>query len=161
MKELFEKTRYNDLSKLSIGRIGEYLTKLVLTLHNLDVYTSEVDDKGLDFVVRTLKGNYFDIQVKSARLSTNKYVFIKKAGIWGKDSLRDNLYLSLVLFKENETPELFLIPSTAWKKESDLLRPRNGEAGNKPEWGINLSLKNLHLLEEFNYEKQVLKIISN
>ncbi len=33
-------------------------------LYGYDVYTSEVDDHGIDFVVRTQNGFHYDVQVK-------------------------------------------------------------------------------------------------
>lgn len=36
------------------------------TLYGFDVYSAEVDDKGIDFVIRKDHEKYYDIQVKSA-----------------------------------------------------------------------------------------------
>jgi hypothetical protein len=37
------------------------------TLYGFEVYSSEVDDRGIDFVVRSASGRYYDVQVKSVR----------------------------------------------------------------------------------------------
>jgi hypothetical protein len=50
-------------------------------LWGCDVFTSEVDDHGIDFAVRTRQGNHYDVQVKSFRLEAGKgtpYVFLQK-----------------------------------------------------------------------------------
>jgi len=53
--DYFKDFKYDQLSHLQVGRICEYWVKMFLTLENFDVYTSEVDDKGIDFVVRSTK----------------------------------------------------------------------------------------------------------
>lgn len=156
---MFDKLTYEGLSHLAIGRIAEYWTKLALTFYGLDVYTSEVDNIGIDFVVRSADGRHFDIQVKSIRLSTTSYIFIPKFNEWEESRLRDNLYLALVIIQKQKPPELYLIPSTTWLKESTFFKSRDYEGKkSKPEWGINISGKNLPLLDEFSLENQAPKM---
>jgi hypothetical protein len=50
-----------------------------------EVYSSEVDDRGIDFVLRHKRGRYWDVQVKSIRKTG--YVFFVKE----KFPLRPNL----------------------------------------------------------------------
>jgi hypothetical protein len=112
---------WNKLNHLQIGKYAEYLTKMELTAYGCDVYSSEIDDKGIDFVVRQDAQHYYDIQVKSARLPNTSYVFIQKA----KFSLRENLFLSLVLFNGVEKPLLYLIPSKAWYNPNPMFISRD------------------------------------
>lgn len=116
------------------------------TRHGLGVYSSEVDDRGIDFVLRTDGGRYYDVQVKSSR-SLN-YIFFAKS----KFELRENLYAVVALFFDGELPQLYLIPSTAWHNTDALLVTHDYEGGkSKPEWGLNLSHKNLGLLARFHF----------
>lgn len=149
---------YDELHHLSISRIAEYYTKLMMTLHKLDVYTTEVDNKGIDFIVRNPNGKYFDIQVKSIRYPNTSYVFIPKEGVWRDGNLRDNLMLALMVFQNHKTPELYLIPSTAWMKESQVLKNRT--LYKVPEWGLNYSIRNQPLLEQFKLEKIIHTLLS-
>ena len=148
---MIENQNFTSLSPFSIGRIAEYWAKLALTLKGYDVYTSEVDDKGIDFVAKNSLGNFINVQVKSARLESTSYIFIAKKAEWENALKRNDLFLALVLFQNNEYPRFYLIPSTAWKKENDLLRDRKYDKGQKsvPEWGLNISKKNLTLLEAY------------
>lgn len=142
--------RWSTLSTQQLGRYAEYLVKMELTLHRLDVYTAEVDDKGIDFVIRKDSRTYYDIQVKASR--NLAYVFFSK----DKFELSENLYAALVLFFDDNPPELFLIPATAWREPNEFLveHPYEG-LKSKPEYGINLSKRNLHILQQFAFDKIV------
>lgn len=63
---------WDKLNSLKVGRYAEYLIKMELTAQGCDVYTSEVDDRGIDFVIRKDYWHYYDIQVKSFRILQNQ-----------------------------------------------------------------------------------------
>ena len=69
--------------------------------------------------------------------------------------LRENLYATTLLFKEDRLPDLFLIPSTAWLNLNSLFVSRDfpPPMKSKPEWGLNLSAKNYPLLQNYAFEK--------
>ena len=48
-----ERYDWSQLNTLQVGKYAEYFVKMEFTLFGFDVYTSEVDDHGVDFVVRT------------------------------------------------------------------------------------------------------------
>ncbi len=150
--------KFNNLNHLQIGRIGEYWVKLLLTTFNLDIYYSDVDDKAIDFVIRLDNARHIDIQVKTIRTSKTNYVFITKDSWKELEMGRENLFLALVLLNENEYPQTFLIPCTAWLNPNSLLCDRkyqeNGKKS-KDEWGVNISKKNLPLLMEYEISKQI------
>ena len=56
---------WSRLDKLQVGRYGEYLAKMEFTLLGFDVYGTEVDNKGTDFVIRRGADRFHDIQVKA------------------------------------------------------------------------------------------------
>lgn len=122
--------RYNgsQLNSLQLGRYAEYFVKMEFTLFDFDLYTSEVDDRGIDFVIRNDQERYYDIQVKSVYKA--KYIFFPK----DKFKLRDNLLAAVVIFVDWEAPKLYLIPSTAWQKLNTLMVGRDYELKkSKPE----------------------------
>jgi hypothetical protein len=122
------------------------------TKAGFDVYTAEVDDKGIDFVVRKSEAEYFDIQVKSVR--NNNYVFMRKEVF----SPRKNLFLALILFEDNKEPTLLLIPSLDWQnKIHSCLVERNYEGKkSKPEWGISITKSNAEEVKSlYNFDKQI------
>ena len=84
-----EKHDWSRLTHLQVGRFAEYFVKMEFTLYGFDVYQAEVDDKGIDFVIRKGRDRYFDIQVKSIR--GLNYVFFPKRCF----ELRENLLAAL------------------------------------------------------------------
>jgi len=53
-------------------------------------------------------------------------------------------------------PKLYLIPSRAWETPNALLVDRYYEGKrSKPEYGLNLSIKNMELLEDYSFAKIV------
>lgn len=70
-------TKWSELSHLQLGRYAEYYAKMEFASYGYDVYTSEVDDHGVDFVARNPDdGQYYEIQVKAVR--NLDYVYIRK-----------------------------------------------------------------------------------
>lgn len=150
-----EKLGWPDLNHLQLGRYAEYFVKMEFTRYGFDVYTSEVDDKGIDFVVCNLERKHYDIQVKSVR--GYNYIFFHKEYFIP----RENLYAAIVIFSKMEAlPSLYLIPSKEWERPNALFvghdypPPRKS----KPEWGLNLSRKNSPLLSKFIFEKMVMSL---
>jgi len=60
-----DKYNWGRLNHLQLGKYAEYFVKMEFTLFGFEVYDSEVDDRGIDFVVRKDENNYYDVQVKS------------------------------------------------------------------------------------------------
>ena len=66
---------WGKLNHMQLGRYAEYFVRMEFTRHGFDVYAAEVDDKGIDFIVRKehrpggteVEYRYCDVQVKSVR----------------------------------------------------------------------------------------------
>jgi hypothetical protein len=120
------------------------------TLFGFDVYTVEVDNRGIDFVIRKDEDRYYDVQVKSVR--GFNYIFLPKSTF----PCRENMLAAIAVFLTGALPELYLIPATTWRETNSLFVSRDYEGlKSKPEWGLNLSMKNKPLLVPFEFEKQV------
>ncbi|RKD26049.1 hypothetical protein BEP19_02455 [Ammoniphilus oxalaticus] len=121
--------------------------------YGLEVYTSEVDDRGIDFIVRDKNGRFCEIQVKSLR--GTGYVFAQKSKF---DITNRNLYLALLRFEAGKLPDMFLIPAQVWEVPNEVFVDRNyDKPGQKsaPEYGINISKRNYSILDNFKFEKTV------
>jgi hypothetical protein len=64
---MIDKYNWDRLNNIQLGRFAEYFTKMEFVLYGFDVYVSEVDDRGIDFVIRRADTLYYDVQVKSCR----------------------------------------------------------------------------------------------
>jgi len=149
-------TRYawSSLNHLQVGRYAEYFVKMEFTMFGFDVYSSEVDDKGIDFVVRLDEKRYFDVQVKSCR--GLGYIFFPK----DKFALRDNMLAAVVVLDEGEPPGLYLIPATTWANPEPPFSSRDYEGKkSKPEWGLDITRKHLPALERFRFDDHVRAIL--
>lgn len=147
---------WSKLNKQQVGAYAEYFFKMEFTMAGFQVYSTEVDDRGIDFVVRHGKGSFREVQIKSARINAEKpssYIFMQKT----KFDLRDDNMLGLALFYEGREPELFLVPSLRWATPDAMFcdRPYGGELKSKPEWGLSISRRVLPMLNEFKFESVV------
>jgi hypothetical protein len=149
--------RYNwrRMNHLQVGRFAEYFVKMEFSLYGFEVYSAEVDDRGIDFVVRYECGPFYEIQVKSIR--GLNYVFMQQ----DKFPLRPDRIAAVVVLLEDKPPELYLIPAPSWESPNDLLVRRDYGQGkkSKPEWGLNLSTKNLPLLDKFRFDAVVASLM--
>lgn len=142
--------KWDHLNNLQLGKYAEYFVKMEFTLAGFDVYTPEVDDKGIDFIARKNENTYYDIQVKSAR--GFNYIFLPK----NKFHLRKNLLAAIVLFEEGRPQKMYLIPSLEWSSPNSLLVSHDYDGKkSKPEWGLNISKKNLDLLNKFEFDNVI------
>jgi hypothetical protein len=133
-----------------VSRFAEYLVKMELTLYGFEVYTTEVDDRGIDFVARHGSGPFYEVQVKSIR--GLKYVFFPK----DKFPLRPERLAAVVILIEDQPPDFYLIPAPAWQTPNALLASHDYEGlQSQPEWGLNLSRKNMPLLVPFKFDEAV------
>lgn len=143
--------KWTELNHMQLGQYGEYYAKMEFTSYKYDVYTSEVDNHGVDFVAKDPKnGEFYEIQVKS--MCRGSYVFISK----DKIIMDDKHLVCFIHFEDGEMPEVYIIPITAWQTPNAVLVDRNYDKPgqtSKPEWGINYSKKNKQLLEPFRIEK--------
>lgn len=144
-------TNWSKLNHLQLGRYAEYYAKMEFASYGFEVYTSEVDDHGVDFVVKAPKENiFYEVQVKSVR--DYGYGFMAKSKM---PELTENRLVCYMHFVDGKLPDVFVIPATAWLNPSAVLVDRKyDKPGQKsdPEWGINISKKNYDLISEYRAE---------
>lgn len=57
--------KWSELTPMQLGQYAEYYSKMEFTSYGYDVYTSEVDDHGVDFVAKDSKSDiFYEVQVK-------------------------------------------------------------------------------------------------
>ena len=141
---------WSKLNSMQLGQYAEYYAKMEFTSYRYEVYTSEIDDHGVDFVAKPPdKLGFYGIQVKS--MCRGNYVFISK----DKIKMDDRNLVCFLHFEDNAMPEVYIIPITAWKIPNAVLVDREYDKPgqkSKPEWGINYSKQNKHLIEPYKIE---------
>ena len=155
--------KWSELNNLQIGRYAEYYAKMEFASYGFEVYTSEVDDHGVDFIIKVPnKNEFYEVQVKSVR--NYGYVFVAKSKM---PELSDSRLVCYLHFLEDKLPDIFVIPASAWKNPNAVLVDRKyDKPGQKssPEWGINISRKNYNLLDSYkseNWFKNITKTIGD
>ncbi len=128
------RTKWSELTPLQLGRYAEYYAKMEFASYGFDVYTSEVDDHGVDFIAKNKAGTYYEVQVKSVR--NDNYVFILK----DKIIIDENHLVCLIRFVDNEFPDCYVFPATVWEEPDGSLFTSKDYVGlkSKPEYGINI-----------------------
>jgi len=150
-----QRYQWSRLNGQQVGAYTEYFVKMELTMFGFQVYSTEVDDRGIDFVARHERGPFLQIQVKSLR--SMGYVFMQKS----KFEPAEHLHLALGLLFENQSPQLYLIPSLVWQSPDGVFVERNYEGmKSSPEWGLNISQRNMPALAPYAFETSVARIIS-
>ena len=144
---------WSKLNSLQLSKYAEYFAKMEVASFGLEVYTSEVDDHAIDFIIKDKKERFCEMQVKAK--SEKGYVKLKKDKF---DINNKNLYLILLVFKSGKLPDIFLIPTEAWKEPNKVFTDKDyGKPGqtSTPEYGINISQKNYYILEIFRFEDSI------
>ena len=134
----------------SVGEFGEQLIRLNFTINNIDTFIPLIDDKAIDFIARTQNSKYFDIQVKTIRLTKERYFYEVKEK-WG-EKIRQNLLIAFVILIAEQEPILLLIPGENWEEESrnnKIFANRDYEGKkSKAEYGLTINENNLSYLSE-------------
>src|SRR5207249_4897930 len=119
------KTSYKHLNRIQKGSYAEAFAKMAFTLEGFEVYTSEYDDRGIDFVIRNENGKYFRVQVKATGKSVNPSVYADKFEV-----ASDFLFCAVRLI-EGMMPEIYLACGSDWNDTKEFLHfnPGGGSAG--------------------------------
>ncbi len=156
MSKDIQKYMWSGLNKQQVGAYTEYFVMMELTMYGFQVYKTEVDDRGIDFVARHANGPFIEVQVKSVRPHPSGYVFMQKE----KFVLQDSLFLALGLLFDGRMPELYLVPSIVWKEPNDVFVSRDFKGlESKPEWGLNISNNAMSVLEPYRFDRAVSKLL--
>jgi hypothetical protein len=119
------------------------------------VLQSYADNKGADFRVLNRVGeSQFDILCKQINIEKTTYAFIPKKDL--EQGLREDLYIGLVLFIDNEKPRKYLISSTVWSNPNPAIFC--GTDSVRSEYGINIHKDTFPELVQYAFEKQITKV---
>ena len=140
--------KWSELTTMQFGRYAEYYAKMEFASYGFEVYSSEVDDHGVDFIVKSPKNNiFYEVQVKATRKFNP--IFISESKM---PELKDERLVCYLHFTDGQLPKFFIIKSTEWHNGETTLVHYKYDKGQKsePEYVINLSEKHLKWLEKYN-----------
>jgi len=139
---------WSKLNRQQKGTYGEYLAKMEFTMYGFSVFTAEIDDRGIDFVLRNNKGEHFDVQVKT--ITERNYTYIAESKFNAK------LIICLVVLKENEEPSIYLFKGTDWEiDKSGLFNQKKYPKSKEADFGINITKARLQHLENYEFSKVI------
>ncbi|MFZ7134464.1 MAG: DUF4365 domain-containing protein [Eubacteriales bacterium] len=96
------RSTYRHLNTVQKGSFGEAFAKMAFTVEGFSVYSTEYDDRGVDFVIQNPSSEYFAVQVKTTDNTANP--FIK----YDKFMKNDNFIFCAVRLNEGELPILYI-----------------------------------------------------
>ena len=109
------------------------------------VFSAEVDDRGIDFVARTLSGKYHDVQVKT--ITSYNYTYVTES------KFSETLLICLVVLNEGQMPETYLFRGSDWTRENSGLLARHHYPNSKEaEYGIHCSGGRQPELDRYRFE---------
>jgi hypothetical protein len=136
---------WSSVSSQQIGQIAEYIARIEFAKQGFSICIPEVDDRGVDLLIHRDDTGYMKVQVKLLRGAG--YVFMRKKHF----KPAPDLALCFIVFS-GPSFEMFFIPSTRWLTPCGVFRDNDYPEGKSaPEYGINLSRKNLDALRAFNF----------
>lgn len=139
-----------NLTPQKVGAFCEYYAKMALISYGVNVYTSEIDDHGIDFVAEGRAG-FLKFQVKGVRGLSQ--VFMEKEKFDVED---DAMFLVLLLLVDGEEPDMYVIPASAWRRESTVFVSHDYEGKkSRPDYTVNVSKRNLPELEQYRLENML------
>lgn len=156
--------QWSKLSTFQLGRYAEHLATLRFLEAGLEVYSSEVDDRGIDLLVRIGPGRCLEVQVKSVR-NVATYTYIRKELIGATAEnvaarLSSGFVVCFLVFTDGREPDFYLFPGNVWIAPSPPFVSRDYVGlASKPEFGISVTKSTLPDLERYQFPNKLLSEI--
>ena len=148
---------WSDLSKPQVTSVGVQLIRQRFASAGFSVATAS-ERTPTRLVVQRYGGFVLAVRVATCRPPGGNYVFFTKKTL----ALADDAFVALVLLQDRCAPDLFLIPTVAWRDPTPLLVDREYEGmQSEPEWGISVTGKSRPLLEPFMFGRQIRRLVEN
>jgi len=133
-------------NKTQLGKYAKQLVSMEFQMHGYQV--SKPSSKQNDFTIKKGVGNKFDIRVRSIRPTKDKYPYIFFYRSHSRPE--NNLLAVIVLLRDENPPNLYLIQSTVWESPDAMFTCKNYKGSkNNLEWGVNLTDKHIDRLKGF------------
>ena len=112
------------------------------------VFSAEIDDRCVDFVVRNDAGRHFDVQVKT--VTDKNYTFVCES------KCSEDLWICLVVLTESDHPTLYLFSGRDWNSDtSGLLQHHHYPKSKEAEYGIHAAKTRARAMKPFAFDQSV------
>lgn len=115
--------QYSNLNDTQKGAFGEAYAKMAFALYGFEVYASDCDDRGIDFVARRPGSHFYLAQVKTTRPGANPFIPERKF------QLSDQFLFVAVRLDDDHEPVIYLARGSEWATPETCLH-FNAEGGN-------------------------------
>jgi hypothetical protein len=117
--------QYSHLNDQQKGAVGEALARAAFILAGFEVYKTEYDDRGVDFVTRRPRSRFYSVQVKTTGPTVNPFIYESKF------QLTDEFLFVAVRLVDGNEPAIYVARGSVWKSPSGCINfnPRGGAAG--------------------------------
>ena len=139
---------WSRLNRQQKGTYGEYVAKMEFVMYGYLVFSAEIDDRGVNFVVRNEAGSHFDIQVKTITGWNYTYIYESK--------FSEDLWICPVVLTEGNQPTLYIFSGRDWNPdESGLLQRHHYRKSKEAEYGIHATKTRAPAMERFAFDRSV------
>ena len=148
---------WGKMNHIKLGKVAELYAKTEFLKRGFQVYSTEADDSGIDFVAIDSCDKVYKIQVKACR--NNSYQYIKEKFFYKTG----NFYIFYIRFVDDEDPDMYMISTNAWEKNLSafVYHPYDNGQESDSEYGIQYSKKNCTEFEEYKIDKAFVNLLSN
>lgn len=152
--------QWSKLPPLTLGRYGEHWATLRFIECGLEVYSTEVDDRSIDCLVRYAPGRCLEVQVKAVRKRNITFIEKKHLGSTNKEvrqRLCSGYCVAFFLFEDGREPDMYLLPGYAWLTPGAcFVDHMQGNTSVGPNLEIRPSKKYQSTLDQFRFTPSLL-----
>lgn len=134
---------------------ARHSVKTALIKAHLNAFQTENGSGGVEFILKTKEGNYHELYLQAIDLDKDRSVKIPKNEL---GTLKENLWIALVLFMKDMEPVIYLIPSKTFETTDNYIFFEN----NQPErfshlsnWEIRVFTKAIPELSRFTFNNMI------
>ena len=144
---------WETLNWQEVSAFVEHFIKMELAMYGFETSTTEANNRGIDFVTRLKSGPL--ITIKARILREVGYTSVQKSEF----PLSPQQFMAVVPLSQGKSPALYLIPEDTWRSPNALSLDRGFKENlSAPEWGLNLTEKQMPLLEPYVVDNMIEKL---
>ena len=142
-------------STTKIKKYAEYLLKIEFMKCRLDIFQNISFSEGVDFLLKTKGGNYYDISLQVVNLEKERSIKIPKTEIGFE--LRDKHFIALVLFLKEMEPTVYLIPVKIFETPNTIFIDNEQDKRFKhlSNWEIKIYMRGIPELSKFAFNSMI------